>query len=65
MTPTPRQGAARGARNARKRACGPTARTCTRWQFERVHRGVAYNLELDTSRLMPACARLIQQRFKL
>ncbi|MBZ9851497.1 hypothetical protein LB565_26255 [Mesorhizobium sp. CA14] len=30
-----------------------------------MHRGVAYNLELDTSRLMPACARLIQQRFKL
>ncbi|MBZ9659153.1 hypothetical protein LB523_08855 [Mesorhizobium sp. ESP-6-4] len=35
-----------------------------RWQFERVHRGVAYDLELDTSRLMPSeCARLIQQRF--
>ncbi|MBZ9829130.1 hypothetical protein LB534_27955 [Mesorhizobium sp. CA18] len=25
-----------------------------RWQFERVHLGVAYDLELDTSRLMPA-----------
>jgi len=35
-----------------------------RWQFERVHKGVAYDLEVDTSLLTPAeCARLIQQRF--
>ena len=35
-----------------------------RWQFERVHKGVAYDLEVETSLLTPAeCARLIQQRF--
>ncbi|MBZ9818733.1 phosphotransferase-like protein [Mesorhizobium sp. CA4] len=62
---TPGQGAARGARNARKPACRPTARICT-LAIRRLHKGVAYDLELDTSRLMPAeCARLIQQRFKL
>jgi chloramphenicol 3-O phosphotransferase len=37
-----------------------------RWQFERVHEGVAYDIEVDTSRLTPPeCAHLIQQRFQL
>ncbi|CDX34394.1 Chloramphenicol phosphotransferase family protein [Mesorhizobium sp. ORS 3359] len=37
-----------------------------RWQFERVHKGAAYDLQVDTSRLTPfECARLIQQRFRL
>lgn len=37
-----------------------------RWQFERVHKGAAYDLEVDTSRLTPFdCARLIQRRFGL
>jgi chloramphenicol 3-O phosphotransferase len=37
-----------------------------RWQFERVHRGIRYDLEVDTSMLTAQeCARVIQQRFKL
>lgn len=37
-----------------------------RWQYERVHRGVSYDFEVDTSRLTPLeCARRIQQRFRL
>ena len=37
-----------------------------RWQFERVHRGIRYDLEVDTSRLTPTeCAHRIRQRFRL
>lgn len=37
-----------------------------RWQYERVHKDTRYNLEVDTSRLMPLeCARRIQQEFRL
>jgi len=37
-----------------------------RWQFDRVHRGKSYDLELDTSRQTPqACAEAIKQRFGL
>jgi chloramphenicol 3-O phosphotransferase len=37
-----------------------------RWQFERVHRGVAYDLEVDTNVLTAQeCALRIQQRFQL
>lgn len=37
-----------------------------RWQYERVHENMDYNLEVDTSVLTPLeCARRIQQRFKL
>lgn len=37
-----------------------------RWQYDRVHQGKSYDLELDTSRLTALeCARLIQQKFGL
>lgn len=37
-----------------------------RWQYERVHKGIDYDLEVDTSVLTPLeCARRIQQRFQL
>ncbi|WP_292186571.1 hypothetical protein [Mesorhizobium sp.] len=37
-----------------------------RWQYERVHKGIDYDLEIDTSVLTPLeCARRIQQRFQL
>ena len=37
-----------------------------RWQFERVHKSAAYDIEVDTSMLTAQeCARLIQQRFGL
>ena len=37
-----------------------------RWQFERVHKGVAYDLEVDTSELTAQeCALRIQQQFRL
>ncbi|CCV11053.1 zeta toxin family protein [Mesorhizobium sp. STM 4661] len=37
-----------------------------RWQYDRVHKGIDYDLEVDTSALTALeCARLIQERFKL
>ncbi|WP_137930833.1 phosphotransferase-like protein [Mesorhizobium comanense] len=37
-----------------------------RWQYARVHAGMRYDLEVDTSALSPLeCARRIQQRFRL
>ena len=37
-----------------------------RWQFDRVHRGKSYDLELDTSRQSaPACAEAIKHAFGL
>jgi chloramphenicol 3-O phosphotransferase len=37
-----------------------------RWQYERVHAGIDYDLEIDTSVLTPLeCARHIQQRFQI
>ncbi len=37
-----------------------------RWQYHRVHKGVDYDLEVDTSRLTPLeCARRIQQELTL
>ena len=37
-----------------------------RWQYPRVHKGMDYDLEVDTSRLTPLeCARRIQERFRL
>jgi chloramphenicol 3-O phosphotransferase len=37
-----------------------------RWQHARVHAGMRYDLEVDTSALSPLeCARRIQQRFQL
>lgn len=37
-----------------------------RWQYGRVHAGIVYDLEVDTSHLTPLeCARRIQQQFRL
>ena len=37
-----------------------------RWQYPRVHKGIDYDLEVDTSQLTPLeCARRIQQEFRL
>jgi chloramphenicol 3-O phosphotransferase len=37
-----------------------------RWQYERVHKGIDYDLEVDSGVLTPLdCARRIQQRFQL
>lgn len=37
-----------------------------RWQFDRVHRGIAYDLEVDTSENSPAdCAQAIRRAFDL
>ena len=37
-----------------------------RWQYHRVHRGVNYDLEIETSKLSPMeCASLIKERFLL
>jgi len=37
-----------------------------RWQYDRVHKDMTYDLEVDTSRAAPeACALLIRDRFGL
>ncbi|OBQ69767.1 phosphotransferase-like protein [Mesorhizobium erdmanii] len=37
-----------------------------RWQYERVHEAIRYDIEIDTSQLTPLeCAHRIQQRFQL
>ena len=37
-----------------------------RWQYERVHKGIRYDLEIDSSSATPLeCARRIQQEFHL
>ncbi|HVJ44424.1 MAG TPA: AAA family ATPase [Dongiaceae bacterium] len=37
-----------------------------RWQYDRVHRGVTYDLEIKTADLTPRdCARMIKERFQL
>ena len=37
-----------------------------RWQYGRVHKGIRYDLEVDTSELTPPeCARRIQEKFRL
>ena len=37
-----------------------------RWQYDRVHKDINYDLEVDTSRLTPLeCTQRIQQRFHL
>ena len=51
---------------ARETARGDRLPGLARWQFGRVHEGMRYDLEVDTSRLTPPeCARRIQQRFGL
>ncbi|MGX9142964.1 chloramphenicol phosphotransferase CPT family protein [Mesorhizobium sp. 128a] len=37
-----------------------------RWQYDRVHKGIRYDLEVDSSRLTPLeCAKRIQEKFQL
>jgi chloramphenicol 3-O phosphotransferase len=51
---------------ARERARGDREPGLARWQYGRVHRGVTYDLELDTTVALPAeCARLIRDAFGL
>jgi chloramphenicol 3-O phosphotransferase len=51
---------------ARERARGDRMIGLARWQFERVHDGMAYDLEVDTSAASPSeCADRIKQAFQL
>ncbi len=51
---------------ARERARGDRHPGLARWQFDRIHRGIDYDLELDTSDLPPEdCARTIARAFGL
>ena len=51
---------------ARERERGDRLIGLARWQYDRVHRGMTYDLELDTSRASPMeCATLIKQKFGL
>jgi chloramphenicol 3-O phosphotransferase len=51
---------------ARERERGDRLIGLARWQYDRVHQGQRYALELDTSSASPAeCAALIKQRFGL
>lgn len=50
----------------RERERGDRALGLARWQFDRVHRGVDYDLEIDTTRTSPAmAAQAICQTFGL
>lgn len=51
---------------ARERARGDRLIGLARWQFPRVHAGLRYDFEVDTSSASPQdCARLIRDRFDL
>jgi chloramphenicol 3-O phosphotransferase len=51
---------------ARERARGDRLIGLARWQYDRVHQGMRYDLELDTSTATPAaCAQMIKERFRL
>ncbi len=51
---------------ARERHRGDRLIGLARWQFDRVHKNITYDLEVDTSIATPAeCARLIRDRFGL
>ena len=51
---------------ARERARGDRLTGLARWQFGRVHKGIVYDLEIDTSTATPLeCAKRIQARFRL
>jgi len=50
----------------RERRRGDRLIGLARWQLDRVHKGAAYDLELDTTSTSPAdCARRIKERFGL
>jgi chloramphenicol 3-O phosphotransferase len=51
---------------ARERQRGDRLIGLARWQYDRVHAGMRYDLEVDTSTATPLeCARLIKERFGL
>ena len=51
---------------ARERSRGDRLLGLARWQYGRVHAGVAYDLELDTTEATPAeCADAIRRAFGL
>lgn len=51
---------------ARERRRGDREIGLARWQYGRVHQGVSYDLEVDTSTASPAaCARMIRDAFGL
>jgi chloramphenicol 3-O phosphotransferase len=51
---------------ARERQRGDRLIGLARWQYDRVHKGMRYDLEVDTSTAAPLeCARLIKERFGL
>ena len=51
---------------ARERERGDRLPGLARWQFDRVHAGMTYDLEVDTSTAEPmACAEQIKQAFRL
>lgn len=50
----------------RERARGDRQIGLARWQYGRVHQGITYDLQVDTSLVSPAeCARLIRDAFGL
>jgi chloramphenicol 3-O phosphotransferase len=50
----------------RERERGDRVLGLARWQYERVHSGVSYDLEIDTSKLTPMeAAQTIRQAFDL
>jgi chloramphenicol 3-O phosphotransferase len=51
---------------AREKARGDRLIGLARWQFDRVHNGMVYDLEIDTDHASPAeCALAIKQTFNL
>ena len=51
---------------ARERGRGDRLIGLARWQYDRVHRGIDYDLEVDTSVSSPLeCAKLIKETFRL
>jgi chloramphenicol 3-O phosphotransferase len=51
---------------AREQQRGDRLIGLARWQYDRVHRGKKYDLEVDTGSLNPPkCAALIKQKFQL
>ena len=51
---------------AREQARGDRLIGLARWEYEKVHEGMRYDLEIDTSSATPLeCARLISKKFQL
>jgi len=55
-----------GVLEARERERGDRMIGLARWQYDRVHRGKKYDLEIDSGSLGPLeCATLIKEKFQL